>query len=277
MKHSFKHVAVAILGLVLLLNIAACGGGGSEGTELSTNACGDLGLPTKNSRIINGTACGNLAASPVVRVVMYDALQIPLGYCTGTLISSNAVLTAAHCAVAGTVSAGIFYGDSPSTFVSVSKIHRHPGYTPIRPNSSVSAAFNDVAVYFLRENLNLPILPIATSAPVLSGDVIDIYGYGTDENGNLDFKDLKAGQMLVENTTGDHISTIYNGDGSNTCQGDSGGPATIRLNGITAVVGVTSTGTNSTCGEGDNSLFINLQNPGVLNFILSEVPAARTI
>ncbi len=266
----------AIAFIVLL--ITACGGGGSDSIELSNNACSEIGLGTKNLKIINGQACSDLARSPVVRLVMYDNSNTPLGYCSGTLIQANAVLTAAHCAVKGTIAAGVFYGDANNPkFVSVASIRQHPAYVPITQSLGTLAAFNDVAVYILKQNINLPVLPIDSSKAVVSGDVIDIFGYGTDENGDFSFDDLKSGQMLVDSVTENHISTFFNGDGSNTCQGDSGGPAIIQINGQSALVGITSTGTARNCKEGDNSLFTNLQNPSILDFISGIAPGVGKI
>lgn len=261
---------------ICLFAVTACGGGGSDGDDLSTNACSAIGLPTKNVRIINGTACGSLSSSPVVRVIVLDSSGDPIGLCSGTMITPNDVLTAAHCIIPGTAGAAVVYGESESSNAArVSRIVRHPEYRPVSRVGETFAAFNDIAIFSLDQNLNLPTLPLLSSSFVESGEEISIFGYGTDENGNLEFRELKSGEMLVSDVTDNHISTVFNGDGSNTCQGDSGGPAVSNKTGAPAIAGVTSTGTNQGCGEGDNSLFINISGSRSLNFILSVVPDAQ--
>lgn len=269
-----KKIALALL----VLGLYACGGGGSDGEDLSTDACGVLGLPTKNAKIVNGTACNSLDDSPVVRIVVLDSAGEPLGLCTGTMITSNDVLTAAHCVVNGTSGAAIIYGDSGSTkSVRVSSITQHPEYRPVAQVGDTFAAFNDIAIFSLASPINLPTLPILSSSYVASGEEISIFGYGTDENGTLDFTDLKSGEMAVDSVSDNHISTFFTGSGSNTCQGDSGGPAVTQRTGVAAIAGVTSTGTAQGCGTGDNSLFINMGSTKALDFVLSLVPDAGLI
>jgi secreted trypsin-like serine protease len=270
--------------LIALLVLTSCGGGGgSNGGELSNNSCATINLPAKDleagdARIINGETCGALGNSPVVRLVMYNSTGGVLGFCSGSMLTAKDVLTAAHCVVKGTEAAEVIYGDAGDTkIVSVGRILKHPGYQPISAVGASFAAFNDLAIYTLRENINLPVLPLNTSRQLQSGDVIDIYGYGVDENGTLDFKELKSGEMLVDSVTPNHISSFYTGDGANTCQGDSGGPAIVLINNKPAIAGVTSTGTKNACEVGDNSLFINVQSKEALDFILSVVPGASKL
>ena len=261
--------------IVLLLMLSACGGG-SGGGGLSTNTCSVLGLPTKSLRIINGTACASLNASPVVRVVVYDNRGNPLGLCSGSMLTSRHVLTAAHCIVEGTRLAAVIFGDvSDTSLVRAASFRAHPDYVPIARVGGTFASFNDIAVFTLQNDVSLPTLPVLSSRQVESGERIAIFGYGVDEKGNLDFEELRSGEMLVTTVTSNHISAFFEGDGSNTCQGDSGGPAIVRINGEPVLAGVTSSGTNQDCGKGDNSLFINLNSRKALDFIFSIAPNAR--
>jgi len=261
-----------LLALIVCFGIGCSDSGddnsGSDGGSPSNNACSDLNLPTK---IINGTPCGNLLNSPVVRLVLID----PLGQqsvCSGSMITKKVVLTAGHCFLFSPTRVLVIYGNSlaTGTAVEAESWNVHPGFT-----GSDNVVFNDVAVVRLPQDLPLPTLPILISSSVEPGDIISIFGYGTDENGNIDFENLESGQMRVAAVTSAHIRADFNGEGSNTCQGDSGGPATFVINGVTHIVGLTSSGTIVECLEGDNSFFANIQNSSILAFLQNNVPNAR--
>ncbi|MFM1846607.1 MAG: hypothetical protein RL417_81 [Pseudomonadota bacterium] len=261
-----------ILGLLSVALLAGCGGGGSDGGDdsnsgLSTNACSTLGL---NTKIINGTAC-DTASSPVVEINLYGR-DGSIGLCSGTAVQSRYVLTAGHCFLEGgggsIESASVTAGGGE---IFASKVFIHPQYS----QSNDGAVFNDVAVLEFPRALNLPTLPVVVNRKVTSDDIVAIYGFGFDESG--DFGALKSGEMDVADVTPNHIVSVFGSAGSNTCNGDSGGPAILQFiddNGqtTTGVVGVTSTGTNEGCTEGDISLFANLQEEPIVSFLRSRVP-----
>ena len=93
------------LALALLVSLVACTKGGDDDDDDDssgprTNACSVLGL---NARIINGTECST-SNSPVVELEMVDTFgQVAL--CSGTMITKDDVLFAAHCLPAGPFSA----------------------------------------------------------------------------------------------------------------------------------------------------------------------------
>lgn len=262
------------LALLFCLLCGCAGGGGDSGGDPSNDACALLGLPSLSTRIINGAACGNLNDSPVVRVVTVDGSQRIRTFCSGTMITSRDVLTAAHCFARRSSDTFISYGpDSEETLVGADSVYIHPGYTALNVENSEST-FNDIAVIHLAHSVPLPALPILTSRAVRQGSLVAVYGYGSDENGVFDGIDLESGEMLVDAVTENHIIARFEGEGSNTCQGDSGGPLVATVRGVPVVAGVAVTGTLEGCGPGDQSYFINLHSEEVRNFLDDVVDGA---
>ncbi len=265
------RAALVKFSLLMIISIAAatCGGGGGDGDgdqDLSNNACSVLQLPVK---IVNGTSCGGLQRSLVVRVVLVDRVGNQ-GFCSGTMLTASTVLTAAHCiVVARPVRVFVVNGEplSSASLTEVDSWQVHPGF-----RGDGNALVADVAVLLLSSPLPLPSLPVLTSIPVQAGDILSIFGYGEDENGRFDFEELQSGEMRADEVATSFIRAKYRGEGSNTCLGDSGGPLIKTVGGTPALVGITSSGTEPDCGEGDNSYFTNLQDPAVLQFLQVEVP-----
>src|SRR5215831_10644451 len=106
------RINAAPIGVALLL-FTACGGESSSTpsspsptpTTPVSAACGALG----QTAIVNGTECSH-ATSPVVILNMKDASGLQTGSCSGTAISSRAILTAAHCLTSSTASIKVFPG-----------------------------------------------------------------------------------------------------------------------------------------------------------------------
>ena len=265
-----KIRALTIIATTLVLS--ACGGGGGDDepeTPLLNDACSVLGLPTRSLRIINGSECGSLASSPVVRVETLNQQTGESGICSGTMIAPDAVLTAAHCFLSSPtlVVAAVGEVSSPS-IVRAQSVTLHPAF-----QIDETSATNDVAIIKLQSSLSLPTVGILASRSVREGEVLSIFGYGIDENGNTDDYDLRSGQVRVADVSEDHIQTNFDGTGSNTCQGDSGGPLLVTENGVAVLVGVTSSGSLEGCSVGDESLYTNLQSASVSSFILEQVPS----
>jgi len=258
------------LSAVVVLLVSGCGGGGGDSDSLSTDACGAIGL---SSKIVQGTACSGLNRSPIVRVLLVDSGGTE-SFCTGSMLTAQTVLTAAHCIViAHPARVFVVYGEplASASFMEARTWQIHPDF------GSQGASFNaDVALLHLQQPLALPTLPVLTSRAVREGDVVSIFGYGQDENGDFDFDDLKSGEMRVSEAAPRYIRADYEGEGSDTCLGDSGGPLIEEVDGLPALAGVTSSGTSATCAVGDNSYFSNLQDPVVLQFLQIEVPGLQT-
>ncbi len=270
-----------LLTLTLLLISCTSDSGGDDDSsdnnndnELSTNACGSLGLTTRSNttRIINGTAC-NENNSPVVELVLTlpDGRE---GTCTGNMLTSTEVLTAAHC----------FFESPVRVVVTASGVSEVATRVISHPQVSVDLSGlvnNDVAIVRLANPVGLPTLPIVLSRSVKSGDEIKIFGYGITEDQNLSNNTtgtLRSGEMSVSGVDSNFVSAGFNGkDGSNTCSGDSGGPALLEFDNRIGLVGTLSTGAIAACTAGDTSRFTNLQTQSVLQFITANVPGVGVI
>lgn len=263
MKRNILSVLVALTSLSLI----SCGGGDDDGDSsggVSENACPVIGL---NAKIINGTECEGEEQSPVVRILIVDRASNTQALCSGAMISSTAVLTAAHCF--GNPQSELTIVDVAGRSFTARSVAIHPNFRRERSTFGDSLV-NDVAIIKLASSPGLPTLPLATSVAVAPNDIISIFGYGLNEDDEAG--ELQSGQGRVEDVSSEHILELYDGDGSNTCQGDSGGPAIIQINGLPAIAGVTSTGTVDGCGKGDISLYTNLQNSSNAGFVRAQVP-----
>lgn len=268
MKKPFNFPKFAALSLAFVLSSCG-GGGGSDSSSVSTNACSVLGL---NTKIINGTQCGESPSAAVVRVITLSQDRKTSGLCTGTALSSSTVLTAAHCFSEPT---SLVVVEINNVDYRVSKISVHPNYKAGRLSDGELAGFNDVAILHVNLPAAVATLPLLESRPVKSGDVMSIFGFGLDAANNAGV--FRSGQTEVSRVFETHILSEFSGKGSNTCKGDSGGPAVITENGRPALVGVTSTGSATECGGDDLSLYVNLQDSEVLNFISQEVPNVQVL
>ncbi|CAD0197825.1 unnamed protein product [Chrysodeixis includens] len=227
-------------------------------------------------RIIGGLPSG-LGQFPYQAGLLasYQAIS-GTGICGGSLISSNRVVTAAHCWFDGVNQAWLFnvvLGSntlfSGGTRLPTSVVASHPNWTP-------ALARNDVAVVYLPQSVAFSaiISPIALpsgaqASESFAGETAVASGFG--------FTASQIGGNIPSNQVLSHVSlsVISNNvcswafplilqdsnictsglGGSGTCQGDSGGPLVVNRNGQPILIGVTSFGSGLGCTAGLPSAF----------------------
>jgi secreted trypsin-like serine protease len=265
MNKLLNFMAIAATALLV-----SCGsdGGGSE----SIDQCGALGLSatTATAKIANGTDCSDLNKSPVV-IVIKNLADGSAGICSGTMISANKVLTAAHC-LEDAVNIDVILGVSASkqAYITSNSWQIHPNFA----RSSNGILSNDVGVINVPVPLPLPTVPVLSSSAPQVGQKAVIFGYGSTGTAD-DYGQLRSGVMKIAAVDAGRIFANYEGGTSNVCSGDSGGPLLLQIGNQLTIGGTTSYGDSRTCSVGEQSVFMNLQSPSIQSFLRSAAPDAK--
>jgi hypothetical protein len=185
-------------------------------TALVAGGCADGCHGTVVARALEGgEALVGCAMPEVVRV----------GGCSGVLVHSRAVLTAAHCIVGRTVPATITVGAvaaSRGRAVVVSRCLPYPGYDS-------TGAYDDIAICLLAESVpvHIPPLVIDTST-VTKGDAAILCGFGSRSRED---SDIGGAERCANSTIASRVegNVFRAGDATHTsCYGDSGGPVYVH-------------------------------------------------
>lgn len=223
---------VALCALPLAALLAACGAADS-GESPEAAAEGDTAgehLGRGREEIINGTT---IPAPDSGMVVVYGT-----GGCTGTLLTNDWILTAAHCLSSGNLG-------SPSTITVVYGSQQKTGdWAAAHPSvaSGVDVALIHVGSPFVHKGLSYGYARgiYAGSTASLVGKQLTCMGYGANAFDQSGFGTLRLGLIGVGSAEGPGYRVNANAQGQVQWHGDSGGSCMLDVQGGRLITGVQS-------------------------------------
>lgn len=238
---------LAVLSIALLVG---CGGGGGDGGS------GNSGCEA--FKIYNGGECTS-DSLPVVQLEINGSML-----CTGTIISNDHVLTAAHCLMgAQSVLARHDRGVQSATSARVNPLYR-----------ADPMAFDVGVLEFPNIATNFGVSParIFVSRRLSVGDRIRVVGYGDDGTPTLANGNPRGTELIVRDVVNGKVATVFADANSGTCYGDSGGAITLDGRIVGTVQGGINPQTPGSCTSGNINIFTDMQVNGNANFVRQASP-----
>ena len=217
--------------------------------------CGAPQTPSmSDTKIVGGTLAS--AADAVTKSTVALVGADGEFFCSGSLVTSIHVVTAAHCLKdfpVGEKLTVVFGITAKNGQVPLSKKREakkfivHAGYDEVAMDEEeASRPPNDIAFITLKSAAPsgyTPVSVLTTRTALIAGETLTLAGFGLTspfwgDSALLRKVDVK---MINEKKTAHEIE-FGESPGRSACMGDSGGPAFVRRNGKLVLVGVTSRG-----------------------------------
>ena len=202
--------------------------------------------PTENrDPIIGGTLVPESEEISNYIVAVHDAFSGQL--CTGTLLTRNIAITAAHCIGLFKEDMYVFYGNTLSALsgkFEIDKIEVSPYWEGSRENAKDTG---DVALVHFIGKLPSNYRPaLIMNKPVSNGITLAVAGYGMIDSKSEDGVGIlrKTELTVSDSQFSDTEFLMDQSKGSGACHGDSGGPAFVYNNHRFYLIGITSRGEN---------------------------------
>ena len=252
-------------------------------------ACDIFANKFSPAKVVNGTACTNQKKSAVAKIVIDygTGKEADNDLCTGTLIYSNAILTAAHCfgkvTLSNTETKTIGKLIKEIRVTIAGKTYKATGWFA-NPNWSGTDRFADTAVVWLDQNINKTPFKLAKKSYAPSqGDFAAIIGFGVTKykNKKTSVNGYAGGFVSLTDVGDKAIMTTYaKGSAlpsSTTCFGDSGGPLVSWIDGAWRILG-TAIGAaegSELCGYYtgyQDAFYSRINSPENVQFLEDQIP-----
>lgn len=226
-------------------------------TSLSFTSCGAnkesaQSTETEVSDIVNGKSVTQKNENSHSIVAIVAERNEGQALCTGTIVSPDVILTAAHCVDGSPQRLHIVFNVTVSktnakNIRDADKVMQHPNWNHHMPSGE-----GDLALIHFKGDLPEGYKPVKLADENLKlkmGEKVLMIGYGVT-NG-----DSETGSGKLRQTTSEIIERhspteiITDGQKSSVCFGDSGGPAFIKSGKEYVQWGVASSVTNKSCDE----------------------------